>query len=56
MINSKLEYPEIFITGELPKGWTKQTLIADAFSGWGCCMAGAQPPDKFGLGMMLIGT
>jgi len=48
-------FPEIFITGELPQGWSKDSLLADGLCGWACCMAGCEPPRKFGAGMALIG-
>ncbi len=48
-------FPEIFITGELIGTETERELCAHAFSGWGCCAAGATPPTNFGLGMVVIG-
>lgn len=48
------QFPNIFITGKLPASFSKKSLIADGLCGWGCCMAGAKPPDKFGEGMALI--
>ena len=50
------EFPEILMTGKLPANWSKESLIADGLCGWGCCMAGAKPPEKFGEGMALIGS
>lgn len=47
-------FPEIFITGELPKNWTKATLIADGLCGWANCMMGEKPPKMLGHGMALI--
>lgn len=47
-------FPEIFITGKLPKNWSLESLVADGLSGWGCCLAGATPPKLFGEGMVLI--
>lgn len=47
-------FPEIFITGELPKDWSRESLIADGLCAWGCCMAGAKPPANFGHGMVLL--
>tara|TARA_R110000868_G_scaffold96843_1_gene266300 strand:- start:285 stop:530 length:246 start_codon:yes stop_codon:yes gene_type:complete len=47
-------FPEIFITGELPKDWAKATLIADGLCGWANCMMGEKPPKMFGHGMALI--
>ena len=47
-------FPEILITGKLPENWSKESLIVDGLSGWACCMAGAEPPEKFGAGMALI--
>ncbi len=47
-------FPEICITGQLPKGWSRESLIADGLGAWGCCYAGAKPPEKFGEGMALI--
>ena len=49
-------FPEIFITGKLPENWTQKSLVADALCGWACCMGGAKPPEKFGEGMVLIGS
>jgi hypothetical protein len=49
-------FPEILTTGKLPKEWSKESLIADGLCGWGCCMAGNKPPEKFGEGMALIST
>ena len=54
-MNSQMQnFPEIFLTGKLPENWSKESLIADGLVGWGCCMAGAKPPEKFGQGMILI--
>ncbi len=53
---NETDYPEICMTGELPKGWSRESLIADGLSAWGCCMAGAKPPENFGKGMALIGS
>lgn len=54
LIGDGYQFPDIFITGEYPEGWTKESLIADGLCGWGCCMAGSKPPEKFGVGMTLI--
>jgi hypothetical protein len=51
---NEMKFPKIFITGKLPENWTKKSLIAKGLTGWGCCMAGAKPPEKFGEGMALI--
>ncbi len=48
--------PEILMTGKLPANWSEESLIADGLSGWACCMAGAEPPKKFGEGMALIAS
>jgi hypothetical protein len=48
-------FPEIFITGELPQIWSKDSLLADGLCGWACCMAGCKPPINFGKAMSLIG-
>lgn len=50
--------PEVFKTGVLnhdatPKG--KLLACADGLSGWAYCMAGNDPPEKFGEGMAAIG-
>lgn len=50
----KMIYPEIFITGELPEGWTKEKLVADGLVGWANCSF-TKPPKNFGKGMALIG-
>lgn len=55
-----LSYPSVFITGELPTDYPadvyKAALTANALAGWGACMAGIPMPEKFGWGMMMIGT
>lgn len=53
-------YPEVFITGKLPTDYPPEAyealLTADALSAWGLCIAGVEMPEKFGEGMMMIGT
>lgn len=48
-------FPEIFITGKLPEGFTKKSLIADGLVGWALCETGNTPPENFGKAMILIG-
>lgn len=54
MINGFI-FGDVFHTGKLPEGWTKETLVADALNGWACCICGEKAPEKFGEGMVLIG-
>jgi len=60
LIEEPTMYPQVFITGELPTNYPaefyKAALTADALAGWGACMAGIPMPEKFGWGMMMIGT
>ena len=51
----EIEFPEIFLTGQLPENWTKEELVAYGLEGWSNCMSGCKPPAKFGDGMALIG-
>ena len=51
---NNLLFPEIFITGELPNNWCKESLVADGLVGWANCSLGAIPPKNFGKGMVLI--
>lgn len=48
-------WPRVLLTGELPENWSKASLCADGLMGWGLCMSGNNPPDKFGWGMAKIG-
>lgn len=52
--NPTIIFPEIFITGELPRKWTRESLISDGLCGWANCMCGTEPPKNFGKGMSLI--
>lgn len=47
-------WPEIFNTGEYPKEYNSDSLLADGISGWALCSSGASIPDNFGKGMCLI--
>lgn len=55
-MNSTLIFPEIFITGIMPQGATKESLLADGLSGWGCVMGGSELPKNFGIGMALVSS
>lgn len=49
-------WPEIFMTGEKPKNYTREQAIADGLCGWAICMSGEEPCEKFGEGMVEIGS
>lgn len=51
-----LEFPEVFITGKLPKDYRKHAAVAAGLVGWTNCMAGTHPPENFGIGMAAIGA
>lgn len=55
-MKSKIEFPDIFRTGELPTNWSNESLVADGLSGWACCSLGIEMPEKFGEGMALIAS
>lgn len=46
-------WPQVFINGNYNYNDPKQAL-ADAYSGWGLCSAGADIPENFGKGMVFI--
>lgn len=54
--NSSAIFPEIFITGELPKNYDEVALVATGLCGWAACMMGNEPPKMFGLGMAKIAS
>ncbi len=47
-------FADVFHTGLLDESVDERELCADALSAWGCCMAGAELPRRFGQGMAAI--
>jgi hypothetical protein len=43
-----IEWPEMFITGEIPEDLTRKNAVADALCAWGICSVGVKPTKKFG--------
>jgi len=50
----KLDFPEIFITGEIPPEMSDLEVLAHAICAWGCCHAGNPPPPNFGKTMVKV--
>jgi len=49
------QFSETSKTGKIPQGRIKKAILADALMDWGNCMAGAEPPENFGHGMVEVG-
>lgn len=51
-----LQYADYFNTGIIPKGLSKEKLVADSLGMWGCIMAGTEVPKNFGKIMVEISS
>ena len=55
MFEPEFIFSKTSITGQVPQDHPKVAVLADALNDWGCCMAGAKPPENFGHGMVEVG-
>ena len=49
-----IEFPDVFVKGELEENWNERSICADALYGWACCSMVKEIPKNFGIGMALI--
>jgi hypothetical protein len=54
MADSIFIWPDVFVTGVVPDGTIEEEARADAYMGWGLCMAQAEIPENFGKGMAAL--